>query len=173
MAMVASTMAMYIGMVAVNDWLFARLEFARGIHWIDLPAGIRLLATLLFAEAGAIGLLLAGWLVYAFHIFPDDPAQALVGGVINAAAPFLVYCIARRAFGLNSSLTNLTPARLLALIFACSLVSPLLHHVWLALRGQDHLLQGFAVMFLGDLSGTLLIVYTVKIALALGLRGAG
>jgi hypothetical protein len=45
-------------MMAINEWLFTPFEFARGINWIYLPAGVRLLCTLLFAAAGAIGLLL-------------------------------------------------------------------------------------------------------------------
>ena len=56
--MVMATMLLFVSMLALNEWLFTQFEFARGINWIYLPAGVRLLCTLLFAEAGAIGLLL-------------------------------------------------------------------------------------------------------------------
>lgn len=55
-SMVAVTMVAFLLMLIVNEWLFSRFEFARGINWIYLPAGMRLLCILLFAEAGAVGL---------------------------------------------------------------------------------------------------------------------
>jgi len=163
--MVLVTMVLFVAMLAINEWLFTHLEFARGINWIYLPAGVRLLSTLLFAEAGAIGLLLVSWLVCFFYFFPDDPVRSLAGGILAALGPYLIYRAAQHRYGLHASLATLTPKRLLILIVAYSLASPLLMHLWFALQGQEGLVQGFLVMFIGDLSGTLLVIYTVKGAL--------
>jgi len=114
--MVIATMLFFVAMLVINEWLFTQFEFARGINWIYLPAGIRLLCTLLFAEAGAIGLLLVSWLVCFFYFFPDDLVRSFVGGILATLAPYLVYCIAQQKYGLHASLTNLTPKRLLVLI---------------------------------------------------------
>ena len=165
--MVLATMLLFVAMLAINEWLFTRFEFARGINWIYLPAGIRLLCTLLFAEAGAIGLLLVSWLVCFFFFFPDDPVRSFVGGILASLAPYLVYCIAQHKYGLHASLTNLTPKRLLVLIVTYSVASPLLHHIWFALQGKQEIMQGFLTMFVGDLMGTLLVIYSVKAALSL------
>ena len=92
--------------------------------------------------------------------------RAFVGGIVATIAPYGVYKLAQHAFGLHASLANLTSGRLLACIVGCSFASPLLHHLWFALHGDRHpLLSGFLVMFVGDLNGTLLVVYGVKIAL--------
>jgi len=160
-------MAMFIAALALNDWLFQRLEFASGINWIYLPAGVRLLATLLFAEAGAVGLLLVSWLVNFSSFFPDDPQRAFVGGVISAAAPYGVYLAACRIDGLHTSLTNLTPRRLLALALAYAIAGPLLHHLYFAWRGQHDLVRGFVAMATGDLAGTLIVIYGVRAVLRL------
>lgn len=165
--LVLATMALFAATLAVNEWLFRRFEFAPGINWIYLPAGMRLLCTLLFAEAGAVGLLLVSWAVSFFLFFPHDFQRAFMGGILATLAPWLVYRGARRAWGLQSSLANLTPGRLLLLCVAYSFASPLLHHVWFALRGQDDLLAGFVAMFVGDLAGTLIVIYAVKGLLAL------
>jgi hypothetical protein len=164
--MVAATMVLFVAMLAINEWLFTRFEFARGINWIYLPAGIRLLSTLLFAEAGALGLLLVSWLVCFFYFFPDDPVRSFAGGILAALGPYLVYRGAQHRYGLHASLATLTPKRLLILIVAYSVASPLLMHLWFALQGKEGLLQGFLVMFIGDLSGTLLVIYTAKAALS-------
>ena len=52
--MVIATMVLFVAMLVINEWLLARFELVRGINGIYLPAGIRLLSTLLFAESGAI-----------------------------------------------------------------------------------------------------------------------
>ena len=165
--MVIATMALFIAMLAINEWLWTRLEFVRGINWIYLPAGIRLLSTLLFAEAGALGLLLVSWLVSYFYFFPDDLLRSFAGGILATLAPYSIYRLAQHRYGLHASLANLTPGRLLVLTVAYSVASPLLHHIWFALQGQDDLMRGLVVMFIGDLAGTLLVIYTVKGALSL------
>jgi hypothetical protein len=161
-AMVATTVVLFLAALAVNHWLFLRLEFAAGINWIYLPAGVRLLATLLFAEAGAVGLLLVSWAVNFLLFFPDDPQRAFIGGIISAAAPYGVYLIARRVDGLQSSLANLTPRRLLVLAVAYATVNPLLHHLYFAWRGQPDLITGFIAMATGDLVGTLIVMYAFR-----------
>lgn len=167
-SMATATLVLFLSTIAVNELLFTRLEFARGINWIYLPAGMRLLCILLFAEAGAIGLLLASWLICFFYFFPDDPIRSFVGGILAAAAPYLVYRIMLVGADARTSLADLTPLRLLAYAVAFSIASPLLHHIWFAMQGQTDLLQSFMVMAAGDLSGTLIVLYAAKLALVLG-----
>lgn len=166
-SMVLATMLVFLAMLALNEWLFTRLEFAPGINYVYLPGGVRLLCTLLFGGAGALGLLLVSWAVCFFHFFPDDHLRAFMGGVLATAAPYGVYRLAQRAYGIGASLANLTPWRLLLLALAYSIASPLLHHLWFAIQGGTNLLHGFWVMFVGDLSGTLIVLYAVKGMLAL------
>lgn len=165
--MVIATMVLFVAMLVINEWLLARFELVRGINGIYLPAGIRLLSTLLFAESGAIGLLLVSWLVSYFYFFPDDFLRSFAGGILGTVAPYAVYRWAKQEYGLHASLANLTSRRLLVLIVAYSVASPLLHHLWFALQGRENLAQGFLVMFIGDLSGTLLVIYAVKAVLSL------
>ncbi len=168
--LVVATIALFSGMLAINEWLFRSLEFARGINYVYLPAGMRLLCTLLFAEAGAVGLLFASWAASFLLFFPGQFDRPFAGGIIAAGAPYLVYRIASVRYGLHASLANLTPRRLLMLVLAYSVASPLLHHVYFALEGRDHLLRGFLAMFLGDLDGTLIVIYGLKALLALAPR---
>lgn len=162
LGLVLATMVLFVAALVINVWIFPKLEFVPGISWVYLPAGVRLLCTLLFAEAGAVGLLLVSWLVCFFYFFPNDPLRSFMGGILASVAPYLVYRLAQRAYGIGASLANLTPARLLNLCLAYSIASPLLHHIWFAIQGQPDLARGFLVMFIGDLMGTLLVIYTMK-----------
>lgn len=166
-AMACTTIALFCAMLPANDWLFHRLEFAPGIHYVYLPAGMRLLCVLLFAEAGAIGLLLVCWGFGFLVQFPGQFERPFVGGILAAAVPYLVYRLARDRWGLGASLANLTPRRLLWLVLAYSAASPLLHHAYFALAGHQKLLGGLFAMFVGDLLGSLIVIYGLKALLAL------
>src|SRR5690606_13063323 len=98
------TAALFMACQAINEWVFSHLEFVRGINWIYLPAGVRLVCTLLFGAAGAVGLLVASWITCFFYLFPDDVGRSLVAGVIATLAPYLAYRWAREALELRSDL---------------------------------------------------------------------
>ena len=167
LSMVAATMIMFVITLVINELLFTKLEFTAGINWIYLPAGIRLLSTLLFAEAGAVGLLLVSWLVCFFYFFPNDPVRSFAGGILASAAPYLVYLGAQKFFGLRATLTNLSPVRLLQCAAAFSLASPLLHHLWFAIyEHRPHLAESFIAMVIGDFSGSLIVLYSAKFVLS-------
>lgn len=167
LSMVIATIFLSILMLLFNEWLFTRWEFARGINWIYLPAGMQLLCTLLFGVAGTIGLLIVSWLLCFFYFFPDDFLRAFVGGLIAAAAPYIVYRTAQQYYGLRASLTNLTTKRLLICIVAFSTLNPLMHHLWFFFRGETNdIVQGLSIMIIGDLMGTLIVVYTIKLLLS-------
>lgn len=165
---VVGTAAAFMVSLWLNQTIFTHSEFVRGVNWIYLPSGVRLLGTLLLGADGAIGLLLASWLVDFFYFFPHDPMRALAGGIIATVAPYGVYRLAREWYGLHPLLTNLTPGRLLVLALAYSLANPLLTNLWLVLTGDtSHAGQRLFAMFVGDLSGALIVMYTIKLLLAL------
>lgn len=158
---------LYFSFYHLNGWLFHALELHAGANWIFLPAGLRLLCTLLFAGEGALGLLLASLLIVIQHLGGSmDWLTGLVAAFISSGAPYLVYRLAQRA-GMPATLENLTAGRLSLLALAYAFANASLHSLWFALRGQfPDMLQGFVAMFTGDLIGTLIVVYSMKIALA-------
>ncbi|WP_374583608.1 hypothetical protein [Pseudoduganella sp.] len=160
--MFLAAMAMHGSMMALNEPLFRQTEFLQGIGWIYLPAGTRLLCTLLFGGAGALGLLVSGWIACMLYYFPGDVLRSTMGAFAGAVGPYLVYLAASQRHGLRASLANLTPKTLLLCAVGCALASPLLHHLWFALRGDANIVSGFLVMFIGDLAGTLIVIYTAK-----------
>jgi hypothetical protein len=165
---IAGTAVVFIVCLWLNEAVFTHSEFVRGVNWVYLPAGVRLLATLLLGGDGALGLLIASWLVNFGYFFPHDPLRAIAGGLIATAAPYGVYRLALERYGLNASLANLTPLRLFKLALACSVASPLLHHLWFVLQGDAHdIVERFLAMCVGDFTGTMIVLYTMKGLLAL------
>lgn len=157
--MLLITIFFFLVLYTLNEWLFRSFEFGPGINLIYLPAGARLLCVLLFAETGAVGLLVVSWLINFLVLFPDEPVRALAGGIVAAVAPYLAYLADRRLFGLRPSLANLSSRRLLACVLFYSIASPVLHHLWFALHGDPLSLRGLAAMSVGDCLGALIVVY--------------
>lgn len=166
LASIVFTAIMYFGFFNLNEFFFSVLVFSPGVNWIFLPAGLRLLFTLLFGWEGAIGIGL-GSLAIMFVDFPEfDSTTALVTAAISAGAPYLVYRVVL-ALGMPITLQRLTAAKLSLLIVAYAACSAFLHQVWFVLRDfSPNLLTGFGAMFIGDLGGTLIIIYALKIMLA-------
>jgi hypothetical protein len=91
---VVGTAVAFILSLWINQEIFTHTEFVRGVNWIYLPSGVRLLSTLLLGGDGAIGLLAANLLVDFFYFFPHDPVRALAGAIIATIAPYAVYRLA-------------------------------------------------------------------------------
>jgi hypothetical protein len=90
----------------------------------------------------------------------------LVSSLISAGAPYLVYRLAL-INGLPATLEKLNAAKLALLCLVYAFMSALLHSIWYTLRSVNtDMLTGFAAMFTGDLIGTLIILYAMKIILA-------
>jgi len=165
---ILGSVAFYLSLARLQDWVFPNVEFIRGVGWIYLPAGARLLCPLLLGLPGAVGVLLGSWCECFFHLYPDDPLRSFAGGISSALAPYLVYLFALRVLGMQASLANLTSRRLLLLVPLFGIASPLMHHLWFWLHGDNvDLAQGFAVMAAGDMLGALVVLYALKAMLGL------
>lgn len=164
---ITGTLIAFLVSLWINQQVFTHTSFVRGINWIFLPSGVRLLSTLLVGFDGFVGLLVGGLLMDFFYWFPHDPVRAIAGAILGSLAPYLVYRLALERYDLKASLTNLTPKRLLVLAVAYSVANPLLHHIWFALTGTtEKWFESFFSMFVGDLTGALIMLYTMKGILA-------
>lgn len=163
---IVTAATVYFALAQLQDLIFPHTEFIRGIGWIYLPAGARLLFPLLLGLPGALGVMIGSWLVCFLYLYPDDPLRSLAGGFSSAMAPYLVYLAAIHLFDMKPSLQNLTSRRLLLLVPLFGVASPLMHHMWFWLRhDQVDLARGFVVMAIGDMAGALLVIYALKLVL--------
>lgn len=165
--MTATSAILFFLVSQLNDFLFYNedFEFTVGVGWIYLPAGMRLLCTLLFGGAGAVGIFLTALYVSFFTYFPDDPVRALAGSIASALAPYLTYLFAQKAYGLKTSLVNLNAQRLFLLTMLFSVAGPSILNLWLLLIGRDLGMDIF-VMMTGDFVGSMILIYTFKLILS-------
>lgn len=170
---IASAALLYYGSFHLNMMLFDALEQHSGANWIFLPAGLRLLCTLILAGEGAIGLLIASMII-CFQTYSEMGVLTNLGAsLISAGAPYLAYRIALFN-GVSATLEKLSAVKLSMLSLVYALISSLLHSLWYTLRSvHTDFLSSFVVMFTGDLVGTLLVLYSVKMVFATVRRARG
>jgi hypothetical protein len=159
---VGITIVAFIVLNWINELIFIRLEQSNGVNWVFLPAGIRLLATLLFGFAGFVGLLIVSIYLNFHHFAFQDEVRAVSGAVAAAGGPYLAYLFAKHWFDLGPRLTNLTAQRLLFTGVLCGLMSPVFHHafIWVQTGLVDW--TALVAMITGDIVGILIVLYIAK-----------
>jgi hypothetical protein len=164
---VGFTAIIFLGFNWINELFFIQFEQSNGINWVFLPAGIRLLATLLFGFAGFAGLLLAGIYLNFHHFVFDAGFRAWSGAIARAGGPYLAYLFAKHWFDLRPRLGGLTAQRLLFTGVLCGLMSPVFHHAftWVQTGLVDWL--ALTAMIIGDIIGILIVLYIAKGLIAL------
>lgn len=154
---------LYWGGFSLNMQLFDKASFSVGVSWIFLPAGLRLLLVLIFGLYGAVGISLASILMGWNNFFSDDPFTAIASGIISGFSPYLARTLILNKTRLSVSLNNLGPKSLLICIVIFAVISPLLHQLLFYTNGYtDNFGASLTVMIIGDLIGSLIVVYAAK-----------
>ena len=154
---------LYMGFFYLNQFITEPLEFAMGVNWIFLPAGIRIFVTLIFAYSGAIGLTIASLLINYIGFYELDFTSTLGIAIICGIAPLLGRYFVIHNLKVQTDLSNISMRQLLAIIIAYSLLSSGLHQLWFATRGLDSgSWNHFIVMFCGDVAGSVLFIAVIK-----------
>ena len=160
-----SAVAFFILGVA-NDKLFSDLAYSYGVNWIFLPSGLRLALVLLFDFWGAAGVVL-GSLALNMVRMTEWPV-GLAASLISGLSPWLAGLVCLRAFKIQSDLSNLGARQLLQMALIFALLSAALHQILYAGAAlSESFIKGTLVMATGDLLGSLLVLYALKLGLAL------
>lgn len=153
----------------INNWVTSELVFGLGVNWIYLPAGLRLFLTLIFSLSGAVGIALASTLISYFGQLSLDPMVCIGTGLISGFAPYLARIFVFRNVKLDLDLGNLSLQKLLLCILIYAFMSAGLHQYWYATVGLENTgsINHFAVMVIGDVLGSILLIAMIKYCLDL------
>lgn len=170
---VAACAAVYSLFFFLNHLLFKHLEFARGVNWVFLPSGLRLSLVLIFLGWGALGIALASMAISYFG-YGMSPLDAVITGCISGLAPWLARRLCLDWLRIDPDIQHLNPTQLVQLGVVFSVISPLLHQLWYSWNGSStHFVSDTGVMIVGDLLGTLLILFGLRLFIMWLRRGHG
>ena len=157
----------YFLLFRLNDYFFSSLDFSGGVSWLYLPSGLRLVFVLVFINIGAISVGLATLVIAYLYYFNKDLVTISGLGFISGFAPWCARKICIQKFNMDPNLQDLSASALLKIALVFAVVSPVMHQLWLTLRGEtESFVQSTVVMAIGDLLGTLLVLYSIKFLMA-------
>lgn len=165
--MVLISALLFVEFFRLNEFLFLALEHAHGISWVFLPAGFRVLLVLILGLPGAIGIAVGTvWLNF-------DPAGQTLWGASLAMAmasgfgPWLVKRWMEERGWLCRELTGMTSASLLHFVLVYAAVNAISHQgiFWGFAIGDSRPWIDVWPMFIGDMVGALIVLYTFKLCL--------
>jgi hypothetical protein len=175
MLAVAGTSLAYCALFSLTLYLFPSVAFSTGEGWVSLPSAVRLFAILLFAQWGALGVVLGGFCaVLSQAAITSDPGTVIGSVFLSGLAPLLARQICIGFSQLDADLHRLSGSVLLRVAAIFAATNACLHQLWFAWRGaNDDIVGGLLAMFTGDVLGTLIVLYAAKAALSMGVRIRG
>ncbi len=166
--MVLVSAFLFVSFFHLNDWLFESLEYVKGVNWVFLPAGFRVLLVLALGIPGALGIALGTFWLDTHAPVPPPPAEVmLLTCLASGFGPWLVKFWMERRGLLGQDLAQLTSVRLLQFVVAYAAVNAVAHQSIHWFFEQDPLQPWINVwpMFTGDLLGAVIVLYTFKLSL--------
>lgn len=152
----------------LNLLISASITPIYGAQWIFLPAGMRLLLTLVFPISGPLGIGIAAFLLAYFVRLPGQLVTALGIGVTVGLAPYISRIIMVRQFRILPDLSNISITKIFFCTIVFSSISALFHHSWFVYRDlRLPGFHGFWVEFVGNTVGTFLVLSFFKIIASL------
>lgn len=144
--------------VNVLDWA----ELNSNVHWVYLPSGVRLAATLLLGWPACLGITLAT-LFTSWASVPTPPWSYLLGtSLVSGFSPLLAHYWGTRWLDIPHDLSGLSSRTLILMAALFALISATLHQAWFwAIGWGDHSVTVWAVMTLGDFAGALVVLLVV------------
>lgn len=135
------------------------LYLTPGAHLVHLPSGVKILMTLVTGPIGALAIFIVSNVWGNIFPFPGQFGLVFVLSVGSAGVPWLVCKVCSEKFQLDGDLSNLTLRSLLTISLSYAILNSLVTQSILYLAGQSQdLWGGLEVMFVGDVTGILLIV---------------
>lgn len=165
----ASTV-LWCGFTWIYSWLFDWTQWIPGVNLVYFPHGLRMILVILFAEAGAFGIVL-GTALMGLDLVRANPILGLAQSLVAGVAVWMAACLVIRRS--NKSKTPPKAAAwfaaidgrsLLLLAFASSVLNASGHVLtWLLFDAEaDQLEVRFATMFTGDLLGAVILLYALR-----------
>lgn len=156
---------LWVLLFGLNQWAFSVTEVSSLISWIFLPAALRMLAVMVCDWVGAVGLFVGAMLTNQTDL-TGGLGDGLVLAFLSATGPMLAFWFCTRLLSLSRDLSGLTATQLLVFASTGALLNAVPHNIYFYLSGRmTSPVEGLVPMFVGDLVGTLIMLYVASLAL--------
>ena len=150
----------------LNNYLTKGLYLAPAAHIAHLPSGVKMLMVLVSGVLGALVIAIVGFSYGVLHSVNGNYILALYIALASATAPLIAVMLLNRFFELADNLSNLNFEKLLFLSITFAILNSTIHQliIFTYIENID-LLNGFLIMFTGDVTGIFIVLYLFRFAL--------
>lgn len=158
---------LWTGLFYLNEWLFSAVSVSSVINWVFLPAAIRMLAVMALGWVGVVGLFI-GALLTTDIVMHSGWHDAILIASLSALGPLVAVRACKRWLGVSDDLSGLRPSQLATFSLAGAVCNVVPHNIYFFFSGhRSDIFSGMVPMLVGDLLGTLVILYVASLALKL------
>jgi hypothetical protein len=157
------TALLWVVLYQLNMVLFHKLLFSTFVTWIFIPQGLRLIAVIVFAELGVLGLFFGAIVTYYLNGFTIGNPYILA--LISAINPYFAVATSRYLLKLDNLFTELTASKLLFISLISALFNSGFHQIYLHMRTLAGFGSDAFVMFYGDFFGTLIVLMLMSLTI--------
>ncbi len=147
-----------------NKYLAEFLHLLPGAYLVYAPSGFMLLFVLIAGWIGALGISIATFLASILYKFPSEYFLGFELAFVNGTAPLVARQWCMQKLGMNEDLSNVTAKQLLCVGLIFALIDSALIQTILFWNGiSTNFVDGFLIMFIGDISGVYIVFVLLKI----------
>lgn len=162
----------WFALFQLNTWLFSTIHLTGFISWIFLPAAIRMLAVMVGGWTGTLGLFFGGILTN-LSLLKYEPFNIVMLAGLSALGPLIAFNLCTRWLKLPRDLAGLQRSQLLVFAIVGAIFNSFPHNLYFYFTGlSPDAWSGVVPMFIGDLAGTLIMLYLASLVIRLFSKGA-
>jgi hypothetical protein len=159
----ASALVYYL-IFSINRFVFESFEFSFGVNWVFIPSGVQLLLVLIAVWQGALGIVLASFIIGLENYYLDSVIRTFTTALISGFSPLLARKICLDFLGIEKDLLNITRKSIVQMSFVFAILSASLHQIWFFYNGKsESFTHNLFVMAAGNLIGTTLVLFSLSI----------
>lgn len=156
---------LWVLLFSLNQWAFSATEVNSYVSWIFLPAALRMLAVMVCDWVGAVGLFVGAMLTNQTDL-TGGLGDGLMIAFLSAIGPMLAFWFCTKLLSLSKDLSGLMATQLFVFASTGALFNAVPHNIYFYLSGRmSSPIEGLVPMLVGDLVGTLIMLYVVSLAL--------
>jgi hypothetical protein len=164
-ALAASVAVIWVVLFKLNAVFFESIGFSHHISWIFLPAAIRMISVMLLDWIGAAGLF-AGALITNAPLLDQNLSEAIALSALSALGPVLAFNFCTRWLRISANLAGLGLRQLTLFGLVGALCNVIPHNIYFYLLDRSRSpMDGVIPMFVGDLIGTVIVLYVCALVL--------
>ena len=165
LALAATVAALWVGLFKLNAIFFESIGVSQYISWIFLPAAIRMISVMLFDWIGAAGLFV-GAVITSDPVFNHNFSDAIALAGMSALGPVLAVTFCTRWLRMPENFSGLSPRQLTLFGLVGALCNVIPHNIYFYVTDRvQSPLAGVIPMFVGDLLGTVIVLYVSALVL--------